>query len=105
VSTLSRTFKLKPLADWLEDFGSRGRSLMPLVVGTMLGLMYRDAGASLPIEEQPPSYEFLVDLVTGLGYGTRRAERVLELAEPELRTARTKEEAARIVVKYLGKEG
>ena len=48
VNGLRHLFKLKPVADWLEDFGSQGLGLVPLVVGALLGLRYRGASNSLP---------------------------------------------------------
>jgi hypothetical protein len=105
VSGLRRVFKLKPIADWLEDFGSYGQSLVPLVVGAMLGLVYRDADTAVPVEQQPWTRERLLEVVTGMGYSTVRGERVLERAEPELRAGMTLEEAIRTVLKYIGKEG
>jgi hypothetical protein len=104
IRELSDTLKRKPVRDWLEDFGSRGHQLAPLVVGGLLGLRYQKSHSSSPLEQQPPSRECLVDMVTNMGFGTRRAERALELAEPELRKAKTMEEAAFIVIKYIKEE-
>ena len=104
VNELRLVFRLKPVADWLDDFGSRGRSLMPLVVGSLLGLMYRGDSTSVPVEQQAYSRETLIEIITGMGYGIARAHRVLERAEPELRAGMPLEEATRIVLKYIGEE-
>jgi len=104
VERLRNTLKLKPVADFLCGFGPRGVKLVPLVVGALLGLMYRSTGASLPIEQLPWSRETLIEVVTGLGYSAARAQRVVQLAEPEFKIDMTLEEAIRIVLKYIGKE-
>lgn len=104
VNELRHVFRLKPVADWLEDFGSRGRSLAPLVVGSLLGLMYRGDSASVPTEQQAYSRETLVEIITGMGYGIARAQKVLQRAEPELRAGMTLEEATRIVLKHISEE-
>ena len=104
VTDLTIALKRKPVRDWLEDFGSRGRQLVPLVVGGLLGLRHQRSHASTPLEQQPPTRETLIDMMTGMGYGTSRAEHALELAEPELRKAKTMEEAVPIVLKYILEE-
>jgi hypothetical protein len=104
VGGLRDVFKLKPVADWLEDFGSHGQSLVPLVVGALLGLSHQSASASLPVERQPYSQETLIEVITGMGYGTARARKVLERVEPELRVGMTLEEATRIVLRHIGEE-
>ena len=104
VNQLHHVFRLEPVADWLDDFGSRGHSLVPLVVGSLLGLMHRGDSASVPIEQQAYSREMLIDIITGMGYGVARAQRVLERAEPELRAGMTLEEATRIVLKHISEE-
>jgi hypothetical protein len=101
VSGLRDVFKLKPVADWLEDFGSQGQSLVPLVVGALLGLSHQSASASLPVERQPYSQEGLLEAATGLGYSIARAERALERAAPELRVGMTMAEAVRLILKYM----
>jgi len=92
------------VADWLEDFGSQGHGLVPLVVGALLGLRYRSATNSLPAGQQPYSHEALIEVITGMGYSTARAQKVLERAEPELRAGMTLEEAIRIVLRHIGEE-
>ncbi len=104
VNRLRRVFRMKPVADWLDDFGLRGQSLVPLVVGSLLGLMYRGDSASVPLEQQAYSREMLIEIVTGMGYGIARAQRLLERAEPELRAGMTLEEATRIVLKHISEE-
>jgi len=104
VNQLRHSFKLKPVVDWLDDFGSRGHKLAPLVVGSLLGLRHQRDGASVPLGQQAYSQEMLINIITGMGYGIARAQRVLERAEPELRPGMTLEEATRIVLKHISEE-
>jgi len=103
-SELVNTLRRKPVADWLDDFGSAGRSLAPIIIGVLLGLRYRRATASLPVEQQPWNRETLLEVITSLGYSTARAQGVLAQAEPELRPGITLEEATRTVLKYIAGE-
>jgi hypothetical protein len=92
---------IKPLADWLDDFGKRGRTLCPLVVGTMLGLIYRDKNALLPIEEQPLDIETLTAAANSLGYSTARVEKAIERAGTELRPEMSIKEALPVLLRYV----
>ncbi|RLC60834.1 MAG: hypothetical protein DRI01_09555 [Chloroflexi bacterium] len=105
VDGLRHVFRMKPVADWLDDFGPRGHRLVPLVVGSLLGLMYQGESASVPLERQAYSQEMLIEIITSMGYGIARARRVLERAEPELGPQMTLEEATRVVLKYISEEG
>lgn len=100
---LRQLFKLKPVADWLDDFGTRGQSIAPLVVGALLGLMYRGSSSLLP-EEQGASRQELLQKLTGFGYGLDRVQRAMEKAEPELRGNMTTDEAVETALKYIEKE-
>ena len=102
---LRHTFDLKPVADWLDDFGSPGYGLAPLVTGALLGLGYRGLRAPLPAEQQPYSRETIVEVITGLGYGAARARKVLDRIETELGPGITLDEAIRIVLRHIGEEG
>jgi hypothetical protein len=101
---LREVFRHKPVADWVDDFGMHGRSLAPTIVGALLGMRYRQVSASLPTEQQPCSREALVAVMTSLGYGTARAQRAVERAEPELRAGMTLAEATPIVLRHITEE-
>lgn len=49
IARLSDTLKRKSVAAWLEEFGSQGRSIMPLVVGSLLGLQSMGAAKAVPL--------------------------------------------------------
>jgi hypothetical protein len=101
IEGLKDVLDIKPLADWLDDFGKRGRTLCPLVVGTMLGLIYRDKNALLPIEEQPLDIETLTAAANSLGYSTARVEKAIERAGTELRPEMSIKEALPILLRYV----
>ncbi|MDP2953886.1 MAG: hypothetical protein Q8O76_11300, partial [Chloroflexota bacterium] len=86
-------------------FGSRGSKLAPLVVGSLLGMMYRGTTTSLPLERQLASHELLVAVITGRGYSAARASRVIERASPELKPGMTIEEATPILLRQIAEEG
>ena len=98
---LKAVLKMKPLADWLDDFGKKGRLLCPLVVGVMFGLIYRDKHALLPLEEQPLDIETLTTTANGLGYSTARIQKAIERAGTELRPEMTLKEALPVLLRYI----
>lgn len=97
---LRQIFRLKPVADWLDDFGPHGRSIAPLVVGALLGLMYRGS-STIPTEGQGVSRQELLQKITGLGYGFQRVQQAMEKAESDLRGTMTMDEAVETVLKYI----
>ncbi|MDP3061848.1 MAG: hypothetical protein Q8O40_01355 [Chloroflexota bacterium] len=105
VGQLSRTLRVKPVADWLDDFGRRGRKLAPLVVGSLLGMMYQPTTTTLPLERQPVTREQLVAVITSLGYSAARASKLIEKAAHELVPGMALEDATRILLKYAAQEG
>lgn len=60
ISKLSEIFKRESVAMWLGDFGSQGRSVAPLVVGSLLGLQFQDKVQPIPAAEQSWTAEQLI---------------------------------------------
>lgn len=104
VERLLRILKRKPVADWLDDFGSRGTTLAPLVVGGLLGLMYRDADNAQSTVRRPATRDQLVAVITSMGYSAARASKVLDRASLELKPEMTIEEAKPILLKQIAEE-
>lgn len=102
---LAEIFKRKPVAMWLDHFGSQGRSVKPLVVGSLLGLQFQSAARDTPLAQQPYTPEQLVTVLEAMAYTRAEAEAMVRRALPELKVDHTFEEALRIVLQYAGKGG
>ncbi len=103
VASFSSDLKNKSVASWLMGFGTNGRSLMPQVVGSLLGLQFRRN-----IEAQPPAERVWsqVDVLETLirMFGALKARSLLSQATPQLKADMTNEEAMRIIIQMAGKE-
>lgn len=105
LSRLSEVLNRKSVLRWLEDFGSQGRSVAPLVVGCLLGLEFRDTPAALPAEEKTWDQEMIIGfLVDHLGCPLGEAEEMFNRAGPDLRADQKMEDVVRIVLQHA-KEG
>ena len=101
VTDLTWNLERESVASWLLSFGANGRSLMPQVVGSLLGLQFRTVPES-PIDqvwEQDVVMETLIRM-----FGTTKAKVKFNQALPHLRTDMTNEEAIRIVLQMAGRE-
>jgi len=102
---LRQVFRHKSVGGWLERFGFHGRSVMPVVVGTMLGLMYGGASGTAAPGQPALSRETLINVITSLGYSTAEAQRVLKVSEPDIKAGMTLEEATLIMLRHIAEGG
>jgi hypothetical protein len=105
VGRLSDILKRKSVAAWLEDFGSRGTSIMPLVVGTLLGLQSIGTAGVPPLGEQRWTYEQLLSALEAMAYQVSEAREMVARAMPYLRADLTLEQAVRVILQNEGKGG
>jgi len=105
ISRLSAMLRLKSVASWLLDFGSEGKAIAPLVIGSLLGLQFQSTARDIPLAQQPCTHERLVTALEAMVYTAAEAELLIGRASPELRADHTVEEALRIVLQYAGKGG
>lgn len=105
IARLSDVLKRKSVAAWLEDFGSQGRSIMPLVVGALLGLQSMGTAKALPLGEQRWTYEQLLSALEAMAYQVNEAKEMVARAMPHLRADQTLEEAIRVILQNEGKGG
>lgn len=105
IARLSDILKRKPVAKWLEDFGSQGRSIRPLIVGALLGLQSIGAAKALPPGEQRWTYNQLLSALEAMAYQVREAKEMVARAMPYLRADQTLEEAIRVILQNEGKGG
>ena len=105
VGRLSDMLKRKSVATWLEEFGSQGRSIMPLIVGTLLGLQSMGAAKEVPIGQQQWTQEQLLSALEAMAYQVSEAREMVARAMPYLRAGQTLEEAIRVILQSEGKGG
>lgn len=100
VNKLAEIFKCKSLAIWLGEFGSQGRSVAPLVVGSLLGLQFQGNARPIPLAQQPCTPENLVAALEAMAYTTQEAREMVRHASADLRADHTLEEGVRIVLRH-----
>ncbi|MBT9146684.1 MAG: hypothetical protein DDT32_00421 [Syntrophomonadaceae bacterium] len=106
LSRLSVVLNRKSVLSWLEDFGSQGRSVAPLVVGCLLGLQFMDAARALPAEEQTWDQEMIIGfLVDHLGCSLGEAREMFARAGPDLRADQKMEDVIRAVLQRAREGG
>ena len=105
VTRLSDMLKRKSVAAWLEEFGSQGRSIMPLVVGSLLGLQSMGAAKVVPLGQQRWTYEQLLSALEAMAYEVSEAKEMAARAMPYLTADMTLEEAIRVILQNEGRGG
>jgi len=105
VVRLSDMLKRKSVAAWLKEFGSQGRSIMPLVVGSLLGLQSMGGAKALPLGQQRWTYEQLLSALEAMAYKVSEAREMIARAMPYLTADMTLEEAIRVILQNEGGGG
>lgn len=105
VNRLAEIFTHKSVAAWLEEFASQGRSIMPLVVGSLFGLEFRGSAQTVPPEQQSWTADQLVKALEGMAYTSSEARELVDRVAPSLRVDYSLEEAIRLVLQQAGKGG
>lgn len=103
LNRLSETLKRQPVVDWLDNFGAQGRSVAPLVAGSLLGLLFGGAVPPIHVGNQSWTTEKLVSILEGMAYTVKEAKEMVNSAAPYLRADNTLEEATRTVLQQAGK--
>jgi len=104
VSELSQRLKWQSVVSWLEEFGSQGRYVAPLVAGSLLGLAFRDSNQALPANNEIMTTDDLVSALESMAYRPAEAKEMVRSATPRLRADMTLEDAIRITLQ-MGKGG
>jgi len=102
VVRLSDKLRHKSVAAWLEEFGSQGSSIMPLVVGSLLGLQSMGTAKALPLGQQRWTYEQLLNALEAMAYEVSEAKEMVARATPYLTADMTLEEAIRVILQNQG---
>ena len=103
VADLSWDLKRKSVASWLMGFGANGRSLMPQVVGSLLGLQFRTKTETYVPDKQVWSQDDVLETLIRM-FGVLKARALLNQALPDLKADMTNEEAIRLIIQMAGKE-
>ena len=104
LAKLSQALGRQSVARWLGSFGSQSKNVRSLVVGSLLGLQFRDKAQPLPIGQQAWSREAVINALEGLGYATKEAGDMFSRVAPVLRVEYTLEDVIRLVLRQGGKE-
>ena len=105
VARLSETLRRKSVARWLEDFGSQGKSIVPLVVGSLLGLQFMKTAEAPSADQQRWTEEQLLGALETMAYPRAEAREMIRRAAPSLRADHTLEEAIRMVLQNTARGG
>jgi len=103
LADLSWELEGKSVASWLLGFGANGRSLMPQVVGSLLGLQFRTKNETRPPDKQVWSQDDVLETLVRM-FGALKAKTLLNQALPHLKADMTNEEAIRLILQMAGKE-
>ena len=93
----------KSVSSWLLGFGSNGSSVMPQVVGSLLGLQFRTSTETYSPDKQAWSQDDVLEALIRM-FGALKARALLNEALPDLKANMTNEEAIRLVIQMAGKE-
>jgi hypothetical protein len=103
MADLSWDLESKSVASWLMGFGGNGRSLMPQVVGSLLGLQFRKSTETRPSDKQVWSQDDVLETLIRM-FGALKARALVSQALPHLKADITNEEAIRLIIQMAGKE-
>ena len=102
---LSKILERKSVAAWLDMFGSEGRSVAPLVIGSLMGLEPVGYTEAPPPGEKVWDEESVIGALEAMAYKKTEARSMFLRASPRLRGEETLEEVIRIILRESAKEG
>ena len=100
VAQLSRML-VRCVAAWLMDFGAAGKTIVPQVVGSLLGLQSHDVITPLPIGKQSYRREIVIAELTQM-FGSAVAADMFERTAPHLKASMSNDEAVSMIIKENG---
>jgi len=104
VSELTEMLKYQSVVSWLREFGPQGKSIAPLVAGSLMGLAFQDSTQPVPVSREMVTTDNLVSALESMAYQTTEAREMVKRIVPRLRADMTLEEAIRITLQ-IGKGG
>ncbi len=100
VAQLSRML-MRCVASWLLDFGSEGKTVVPQVVGSLVGLQFHDVITPVPVGKQPYRREVVIANLTRM-FGSALAAEMFERTAPHLKASMSNDEAVTMIIKENG---
>ncbi len=104
ISELGEMLKYQSVVSWLSEFGPQGKSVAPLVTGSLLGLAFQDSTQHVPVSKEVMTTDNLVSVLESMAYRPTEAREMVNRISPRLRADMTLEEAIRITLQ-MGKGG
>lgn len=102
---LSGILKRKSVAAMLAMFGSEGKSVAPLIIGSLMGLQGVGHTEAASPGEQMWDEESVIGALEAMAYKKAEARSMFLRASPRLRGEETLEEVIRIILRESAKEG
>lgn len=102
ISELSEKLEGYSVVAWLGEFGSQGKSVAPLVAGSLLGLAFQDSTQPVTVNREVVTTDNLVSALESMAYQPAEARVMISQAAPRLRADMTLEEAIRITLQAKG---
>lgn len=104
VSEFTEMLKYQSVVSWLIEFGPQGKSVAPLVAGSLMGLAFQDSTQPVPLCREAVTADNLISALENMAYQTTEAREMVKRIAPRLRADMTLEEAIRITLQ-IGKGG
>ena len=98
ISELTEMLKWQSVVSWLIEFGAQGKSVAPLVAGSLLGLAFQDSIQPVSANEEIVTTDSLVSALESMAYQPAEANEMVKRIAPRLRADMTLEEAIRITL-------
>jgi len=102
---LSGILKRKSVAAWLEMFGSEGKRVAPLVIGSLMGLQPVGHTEAPSPGEKVWDEESIISALEAMAYKKTEARSMFLRVSPRLSGEETLEEVIRIILRESAKEG
>ena len=104
VDGLSDTFKTMSVASWLAGFGSNSRNIIPLVVGTLLGLLFADKVKPVSLSDRTWDEGTVIENLTRM-FGSAVAKERFQKNSFRLKANMTNDDAIRAILSDGGNDG
>lgn len=104
ISEVTEMLEWQSVVSWLIEFGAQGKSVAPLVAGSLLGLAFQDFTQPVPVGEEVMTTDNLVSALESMAYQSAEAREMVRRIAPRLRADMMLEEAIRITLQ-MGKGG
>ena len=104
VSELTEMLEYQSVVSWLIEFGPQGKSIAPLVAGSLMGLVFQDSTQPVPVGREMVTDANLVSALESMAYRPTEAREMVNRIASRLRADMTLEESIRITLQ-MGKGG